>query len=198
MSVLLLMHAGRAYAQGGPVRHGFWLDYAEGQGWAHMTGDTAPRSAVHSGGITNIDLGWTFGSRVRVGVGAGQWARELGGGMETWLTSYGITAYYYPVARRSAFLQVEAGGSYYALVHVPWGGEAADTTYLSGTAWGATVAVGWDVRLGEIFTLRPRLAYSYGAPRSVRSADGTLLAAHWKDELLVIDVGMVLHPPDSW
>jgi hypothetical protein len=200
VSALLLMHSGRVDAQVGPVRHGFWMDVALGDGLAHMSSDTTP-SQTRNGVDFILDLGWTFGSRVRAGVGVGQWTSRWGAGKQTWLTSYGVSAYYYPVAHRTAFLEVAAGGSYYARVHVPWqflGADRADTTYLSGTAWGATVAAGWDARLGKHVSLRPRFAYSYGAPRNVHAADGTLLATRWKHDLLAIDVGLVFHPADSW
>ena len=198
VSALLLMCCGRADAQGGAVRHGIWVNLAAGDGWAHMSSDGQPKGATRNGSLFSFDLGWTFGSRVRAGVGASQWARELGGGNEDWITSYGVSAFVYPVAHRSVFLEAGAGGSYYARVHVPPDGERADTTYLSGTGWGATVAAGWDARIGDVFTLRPRLAYAYGAPRTVRYADRTLLATHWKQRMVSVDVGIVLHPPDSW
>lgn len=201
VSALLFAQLGRADAQGNRVRHGLWLEVGLGDGLAHFSSDTTPRSQTRNGADCTFDLGWTFGSRVRAGVSLGQWTSRLGAGKQTWLTRYGVSAYYYPIAHRTAFLQVGAGGSYYARVHVPWqflGADQADTTYLSGTAWGATVAAGWDAPLGRRFALRPRLVYSYGAPRNVHSADGSLLATHWKHDLVALDVGVVLHPADSW
>jgi len=157
-----------------------------------------PSGETHDGSIVSLGLGWTFGSQFRAGVGASQWVRELGSGNEDWITNYGASAFYWPIVHRSVFLEVDAGGSYDARIHLNPDGERADTTYWSGTGWGVALAAGWDARVSDLLTVRPRLAYSHGAPRRVHYADGTLLATHWKDDLLTIDLGLVLHPRDSW
>jgi hypothetical protein len=136
---------------------------------------------------------------VRAGIGVDQWMTSWAAGKNTWLTSFDILIYCYPLASRTLFLQAGAGTANYSVVHDPgFFAERADSTFLSGTAWGVTVATGWDVPLHGMFSLRPRLSYSYGSPRSLHSPDGTLLATGWKQGLLSLDVGVVVHPKDSW
>ncbi len=200
MSALLLTYNSSAHAQDGSARHGFWMDVALGDGLAHLSSDTL--AGQNRNGIDFIfDLGWTLSSRVRAGIGVDQWTSRWGAGEQTWLTSYNLSVYYYPLAHRTLFLQAGAGGSDYSVVHVPWqflGADRADTVYLSGSAWGATAVAGWDARLGSRVSLRPRFSYSYGSPRRLHAADGTLLATGWKQHWLSVDIGLVLHPADSW
>lgn len=197
---LLLADHNSARAQDDQARHGFWMDAALGDGLARLSSDTL--AGRNRNGIDFIwDFGWTFSSRVRAGIGVDQWTSRWGAGDQTWLTSFNFSVYCYPVAHRTLFLQAGAGSSDYSVVHVPWqflGADRADTVYLSGSAWGATGAVGWDAPLGRGLSLRPRVSYSYGSPRTLRAADGTLLATGWKQHWLSVDVGIVLHPRDSW
>ncbi len=194
LTALLLTYCELGCAQGRPERHGVWVDGALGAGWVHMSSDTlGGRSQNGIDGI--IALGWTFGSHVRAGIGWAQWTSGLGVGKRTWITSYDVLVYYYPIARRPFFLEAAVGSVDYSVVHAA--GERADSVYFSGTAWGPTVAVGWDASLGSMFSVRPRLSYSYGPPRSLHSPDGTLVATGWKQHVLSLDVGFVFHPPDS-
>jgi len=198
-ALLLTVHS-QMEAQEGRARHGPWADIALGYGLAHVASDTLA-SRNRSGFDVVADLGWTLGSRVRVGIGVDQWSSRWGAGDQTWQTSYNISLYYYPIAHRTFFLQAGAGVSNYSVVHVPWaflGSSYADTTYFSGTAWGATAAAGWDVPLSGSISARPRFSYSYGAPRSLRTDSGTLIATGWKQHWLSIDIGLVFHPASSW
>jgi hypothetical protein len=194
ISAFLLTNCHLAFAQARPARHGVWADGALGGGWVHMSSDTL-RGRSQNGIDGIMALGWTFSSRVRAGIGWAQWASGLGVGRQTWINSYDILVYYYPVPDRPFFLEAAVGSVDYAVVHAA--GERADSVYFSGSAWGPTVAVGWDASLGSSVSLRPRLSYSYGPPRSLHSADGTLIATGWKQHLLSLDVGFVFHPQDS-
>jgi len=194
VTALLFTYSELACAQDRPERHGVWVDAALGVGWAHTSSDTLRgRSQYGVDGI--IALGGTFSSRVRAGIGWAQWTTPLGGGRQTWITSYDILLYYYPIDQRPFFLEAALGSIDYSVVHAR--GERADSVYFSGSAWGPTVAVGWDASLGRGFSLRPRLSYSYGPPKSLHAPDGTLIATGWKQHLLSLDVGLVFHPPDS-
>src|SRR5882762_5994464 len=95
------------------------------------------------------------------------------------------------------YLQAGAASADYMVVRVPTGGERADSTYFSGTAWGITTAVGWDIPVHGSVSLRPLLSYSYGPPRGLHSSDGTVIATGWKHHLLSLDVALVFHPRDS-
>ncbi len=182
------------------MRHGVWLDGAMGYGWVHVSSDTLQgRSQNGIDGI--LALGWTISSRLRAGVGWAQWSTKWGSGRQNWVSRYDILAYYYPFVDHSFFVEGAVGSVDYAVVHVS--GERADSNFISGNVWGPTVAVGWDVRLGtgssvgSIFSLRPRLSYSYGPSRTLHSPDGSLIATGWRQQLLSLDIGIVMHPPDS-
>src|SRR5438034_9118294 len=109
MSALLLTYNSSAHAQDGPARHGFWMDVALGDGLAHLSSDTL--AGQNRNGLDFIvDLGWTLSSRVRAGIGVDQWTSRWGAGKQTWLTSYNLSVYYYPLAPRTLFLQAAPAG----------------------------------------------------------------------------------------
>jgi len=195
VGALLLTYSGSAYAQGHRARHGLWMDAALGNGWVHVSSDTL-RGRNQTGMDFTWDVGWTFSSRVRAGVGVDQWTSEWGGsGKQTWITSFNLLVYYYPLARRRFYLQAGATSADYMVVRA--GAERADSTYFSGTAWGVTGATGWDIPVRGILSVRPLVSYSYGPPRSLHAPDGTLIATGWKHHLLSLDLGLVLHPRDT-
>ena len=196
MSALLLTYCDRAHAQARPTRHGLWMDVGLGDGSLHVSSDTL-RGRSQNGIDFVWDFGWTLSSRVRAGIGVDQWTSKWGAGKQNWVTSFNILVYYYPLARRTFYLQAGAASADYMVVHVPGGGERADSTYFSGTAWGITGAAGWDIPVHGIFSVRPLLSYSYGPPRSLHSPDGTLIATGWRHHLLSLDLGLVFHPTDS-
>ena len=202
LTVLVFAYCNLANAQTGRERHGIWLDGALGPGWVHVSSDTLQgRNQTGIDGI--LAIGWTLGSRVRAGIGWAQWTSQWGAGKQNWVTSYDILVYYYPFPHRTFFLEAAVGSGDYLVVHVPAGGQRADSISLSGSAWGPTVAIGWDASLGRgrsvgsIFSFRPRLSYSYGPPRTLQSGDGTVLATGWRHHVLSLDIGVVMHPPDS-
>ena len=199
-SGLLLVWAFPAGAQGDRARHGLWGHLALGYGLASFASDTLAGDR-RSGFDFVFDAGFTPNSQVRVGIGVDQWASRLGSGKQTWLINWIGSVYYYPLTRRTFFLHAGAGVSDYSYVHLPWaflGSSFADTVYVSGAAWGATAGAGWDIPLRGGGTVRPRLEYSYGSPRNLHSANGTVVATGWRQHWLSLDVGLVFHPADSW
>lgn len=196
ISALLLACFDRTHGQALPTRHGAWMDIGLGEGSLHVASDTL-RGRTQNGNDFIWDFGWTFSSRIRGGIGVDQWTSKLGAGNQNWTTSFNILVYYYPLARRTLFLEAGAAHADYRAVHVPEGGERADRTYFSGTAWGITGAAGWDIPVHGIPLIRPHMSFSYGPPRSLRSPDGTVIATGWKQHLLSLDVAIVFHPEDS-
>lgn len=194
---LLLTVCNLAAAQARPVRHGIWLDGALGGGWVHGSSATVG-GQTQAGFDVVLAGGATLTSRVRAGVGVDQWTSRWGAGTQNWFTSFNVLLYFYPVPHRNLFLEVAAGNATYSVVHVPSGGERADSVHLSGSAGGALVAAGWDAPVGKGFSVRPRLSYSYGPPRDLQSSDGTPAITGWKVHSLSLSVGLVYHPPDSW
>jgi hypothetical protein len=198
-TALLLTYCDLAAIRSRPVRHGVWLDVAVGYGWVRVSSDTLQgRSQNGVDGI--LALGGTISSRLRAGVGWAQWSTKWGSGRQNCVTRYDILAYYYPFVDHSFFVEAAIGSVDYAGVHAS--GERADSTFISGHVWGPTVAVGWDVQLGtgssewSIVSLRPRLSYSYGPSRTLHSPDGSLIATGWRQRLLSLDIGLVMHQPD--
>ena len=193
LNALVLASSHLASAQAPPERYGVWTDLALGCGWVDMSSDTL-RGRSENDKDFIFALGWTISSHVRAGIGVAAWSHPMGAGRETWINRYNILVYYYPFTHRSVFLEAAAGPVDYLVVHAS--GETADTIYFSGNAWGPTLGVGWDLPLVGGFSLRPRLTYSYGPPRTLHS-DGTLIATGWKLHLVSLDLGVVMHPGDS-
>ena len=70
--------------------------------------------------------------------------------------------------------------------------ESADTTYFKGFGFTGTLGVGRDVQIGWL-VLSPRLAYVYGAPRTLHSPNGTAVATGSMQHMLEVSIAVVAH-----
>ena len=67
--------------------------------------------------------------------------------------------------------------------------ESTDTTYFKGFGFTGTLGIGRDVQVGWL-VLTPRLAYLYGAPRTLHSPNGTTVATGSMQHMLEASIAV--------
>src|SRR6185437_3508822 len=109
------------------------------------------------------------------------------------------SALYYPSRRGGLFFEGGLGLSDYRMLKGLHGGllfESADTTYFRGFGLTGTMGIGRDVQIGSSFAISPRVAYLYGAPRTLHSPNGARVAMGATQHMLQVSVAFIAHTPD--
>ena len=174
-----------AHAQDDSTRRGFWLSGDLGYGSAHVSCETCLIGPHLDGLDVLLGVGGTPSPRVRLGGVLEVWQHPLGDG-ETFQAITTITAslYYYPRIRSGVFFEGGIGHSDYRVVKGPLREgflfENAQSP-VGGSGWGATVGLGYDIRVSQGFSIGPRVAatlrWRRHAPFSPRSAAGERMDA---------------------
>src|SRR5437762_6713999 len=182
---LLGVTASVARAQYPQRREGFWIGFGLGYGSANITCGTCG-SGPRTGGVTAfLKLGGTPSRNVLIGGAVNGWSHSRGGATETMENVTG-SLYYYPVATSGLFL---SGGLGFSNYHV-------DTTpSTSGTGWGFTGGVGYDVRVGRNVSLTPVVNFVYGALADfdVATSAGLTTASGWTQNVVDLGLGVTFH-----
>jgi len=187
-----------AHAQDDGTRRGFWLSGDLGYGSAHVSCDTCLIGPHLDGLDVLLGVGGTPSPRVRLGGVLEVWQHPLGDG-ETFQAITTITAslYYYPRIRSGLFLEGGIGHSDYRVVKGPLREgflfENAQSP-VSGSGWGATVGLGYDIRVSQGFSIGPRVAATYGGVGTLRSPLEAPLASGWTQNVLSLGVRTILSP----
>ena len=175
-------------AQAAPSRHGGWLTLGLSYGSAHFSCDSCHTARHTDGTDVLLSLGGMLNPRWRVAANLEIWEHWFPGGdtlKET--TTAGVSAYYYPCVRRGFFLEAGSGLTDYRMLRGLHEGilfESADWTFFKGLGWGATGAMGYDLRVGHHSVITPRLAYTHGAIGGLRTPFGTTAANRWRQNVL--------------
>src|SRR6266702_8686454 len=149
---LLGVTAPTARAQYPQRREGFWIGFGLGYGSANVTCDTCV-SGPRTGGVTAfLKLGGTPSRNLLIGGAINGWSHTSGGATET-IGNVTASLYYYPVAASGLFLSGGLGFSTYNVNTSP---------SITGTGWGFTACVGYDVRVGRNVSLSPVANFVYG------------------------------------
>jgi len=179
------------------TRAGVWANAAIGYGAAHFSCDTCEPSRHVDGWDVIVAVGATPTQQLRLGIMLNIWDHTLSDGQrlrETTTASAWI--YYYPLARRTFFVEGGIGLSDYRFLKGLQKSiffENADTTYAKGTGMGGTFGAGWDIYIGHSrhFALSPRIAYVHGFPRALHSPDGAIVARGWTQDEISADLVFV-------
>jgi hypothetical protein len=176
-------------------RHGFWMNLGLGYGSARFSCDTCIGSQRLGGWTLSTELGGTLNPHVRLGAEGRVWLNGLKAGKKLpGVVTGTIVLDFYPRQRSGLFLEMGGGLSAYALgkgTGDPIEPYSRDTSYYSGTGWGLTLGVGWEVHKGR-GAFRPHIAYHYGAVRRLHSPNGAIVVTGWKQSLLSVELGFLI------
>ena len=198
--VLLAASYAPAWAQDDENWHGSWFSAQLGYGSARISCDTC-RSGPHLDGVTGLlALGGTPRPHVHLGAAWEFWENTLPDGQTVRvLVTVNGSAYYYPRIRSGLFIEGGLGLADYRMLKGVHDGvlfPTGDTTYAQGRGWGATVGLGYDVRVGCGSSIRPRVAYTHAYVGTLHSGLHRPLyaaaARGWKQNVLSVGVGMGL------
>lgn len=134
-----------------PERHGFWFSAGAGIGSRGLSCTECIGSQRERGFSGNLRLGGTVSPQLTFGANIIGWVRtnsEPSGGRHAVFGALMGVAQYYPVKRSG--LYVQGGGGYVVDV-------VDEEAVIHGV--GMTVGLGFDVRVGESFSLTPQFNY---------------------------------------
>ena len=175
-----------------------WLEFALGYGSLHAFSGTSG-GGRHMDGYSFLFGGGITRSHLYAGVLLDIWQHRFPDG-ETETANIAVTAsaLYYLSGCGGLFLEGGLGLSDYRMLKGLHGGllfESTDTTYFKGFGLTGTLGIGRDVQVGWL-VLTPRLAYLYGAPRTLRSPNGTTVATGSMQHMLEASIAVARTQPD--
>ena len=147
LGLLVLMTAGAAQAQS---HEGFWVGFGFGGGSLGIADGTDRDTGV----VGYVKLGGTINERLLLGVESNAWVKEQSGTTLTH-TNTSAVAYFYPSATNGFFLKGGLG----------WSRLSVEVLGISVTenGGGAVLGVGYDVRVGDNWSVTPVLNFNGGA-----------------------------------
>jgi hypothetical protein len=153
-------------AQEQPKHRGFWISFGVGGGW-NLSRNVGAEGRSAGGGAGFIRMGGTPSERLLLGGEIIGWGRSedgasLGRGNAT------FTAMFYPSVEAGVYLKGGIGGS--SIASTVSSGNTTTTVHDGG--FGATIGVGWDIRLARNFYLTPGVDFLY---QRVSDFDNTML-----------------------
>ena len=184
LGILTCIAAAGATAQGPHRRQGFWAGFGIGYGSANTSCDDCT-SGPRVGGYTAwLKAGGTLNPSVRLGVLADGWSHISSGVTET-MGNLTASVFLYPRASSGFFLTGGAGFSDYRLDTSP---------SITGTGWGFTVGLGYDLRIGGELSLTPVANYGWGGVGDLSYGDGGgFYTTGWKQNYLDFSLGLTFH-----
>jgi hypothetical protein len=181
--VLLFAGAVRADAQNDGRRHSFWAGFGLGYGSASFSCDTCHSDPWLGGYDFYFTGGETFSPHVRVGAELRRWFHWLKRGILPSSGTVTVLLSYYPRVRGGPLVEIGCGRSWYDLGK-PIESFSSDATYASGTGWGCTAGVGWELR-----SFTPRVTFAYGSGKRLQAPDGATMTTGWKQNVLLVEAG---------
>ncbi len=184
LGALLLVTGNAASAQYPQARRGFWFGFGLGYGSGNSTCDNCLSGPRVSSNTAWIKAGGTLNPRVRLGGLIDGWSNSSGGTTET-MANLTASVYLYPRPATGFFVTGGLGFSNYRVDTSP---------AITGTGWGLTVGVGYDVRVGREVSLTPAASYGYGSVGDiVVGAGGGTYATGWTQNFLDFGLGITFH-----
>ena len=158
LGLLVLMTAGAAQAQS---HEGFWVGFGFGGGSLGLDGGTDRDTGV----VGYVKLGGTINERFLIGWESNAWRKDQSGATVTHTNSSAV-AYFYPSAANGFFLK---GGLGWSRLSVEVSGIG-----VSENGGGAVLGLGYDVRVGDSWSITPVLNFNGGAFDGGNSSVGEL------------------------
>jgi len=161
----------------------FWIHVDLGYGTANVSCDLCA-SGPRLGGVTyGVELGGTLNPNVRLGGAFEAWTHGTGSAAED-MENLGVVMYYYPTSS-GLFVKGLVGLSTY---------HAAGFPAISGTGWGATAGIGYEVPIGRSATIIPFADYVLGNVGDLSYDDGTPFATGWSQNFVAIGLSFGFYP----
>lgn len=175
--------ASAAQAQYAQRRDGFWIGFGLGYGSADVSCDNCA-SGDRLGGVTGfLKLGGAPSRNVLIGGTVNAWSRSSGGATET-MGNVTASVSVYPVPASGLFLTGGLGFSNYDLDTSP---------SVSGTGWGLTAGVGYDIRVGRNVSLTPVVNFVYSGVGELQQSGGGTFATGWRQNVVDFGLGVTFH-----
>ena len=146
LGLFVLMTAGTAQAQS---HEGFWVGFGLGGGSLGIEG--TDRDTGFTG---YLKLGGTINQRFLVGLESNAWTKDQSGARLTH-TNTSAVAYFYPSASNGFFLK---GGLGWSRLSIEVSGIS-----VAENGGGAVLGLGYDVRVGDNWSITPVLNFNGGA-----------------------------------
>lgn len=153
-------------AQQQPKHNGFWISFGLGGGW-NLTRNVGVDQNSKPGGAAFIRLGGTPSEKLLLGGEVIGWGRDEAGSTLS-RGNVNLTAMFYPSVETGVYLKGGLGGASISTTVE----EGNTTTTVHDEGFGATVGIGWDVRLARNFYLTPGIDFLY---QRVSDTDNTIL-----------------------
>jgi len=170
-----------ASAQHPQTREGFWISFGLGYGSAHMRCDRGCADTT-VGGVTGfVRLGGTLNRHLLLGGEIDGWTHNYPG--TDLLGSITAALYYYPRPASGFFVKGGLGLSDY------W---FSNQGTVSGVGGGFVAGLGYDIRVGRMFSITPTGDFSYGSVGDVKSG-GLVKATGWKQAIVSFGLGATFH-----
>ncbi len=147
LGLFVLMTAGAAQAQS---HDGFWVGFGLGGGSLGIDDGTGRDTGV----VGYLKLGGTMNERLLLGVESNAWRKDQSGAT-VMHNNFSAVAYFYPKATNGFFLK---GGLGWSRLSVEVLGISA-----SENGGGAVFGLGYDVRVGDNWSITPVLNFNGGA-----------------------------------
>lgn len=180
---LLMLVASTARAQYAQRRDGFWIGFGLGYGTANISCDDCG-SGPRTGGVTGfLKLGGTPSRNVLIGGTVNAWSHSSGGATET-MGNVTASVSVYPLAASGLFVTGGLGFSNY---------DVNTSPSVSGTGWGFTTGVGYDIRVGRTVSLTPVMSFVFGGVGELQQSSGGTFATGWKQNVVDFGLGVTFH-----
>lgn len=166
LALAVLGAAGPVSAQSPREHRGFWISFGLGGGW-NLSRNVGLDSSSTGGVASYLRLGGTLSDKVLLGGEVIGWGRSVDGADLT-RGNVNVTAMFYPSVQTGVYLKGGLGGASLASTV----SEGNTTTTVHDEGFGATIGLGWDVRLARNFFLTPGIDFLY---QRASDTDNTIL-----------------------
>ncbi|MGH7547317.1 MAG: hypothetical protein ACREMM_03980 [Gemmatimonadales bacterium] len=181
---ILMLTAFAAWAQHPQRREGFWIGFGLGYGGADITCDNCVEGRREGGVTAFLKLGGSPSRNVLIGGALNGWSRERGGATET-MGNVTASVYYYPSATSGLFVTGGLGFSSYLVDTSP---------EVTGTGWGFTGGIGYDIRVGRNVSLTPVVNFLFGGVGDLELSGGAgTFATGWNQNVIDFGLGVTFH-----
>jgi len=176
--LVLTLGAFPAFAQQAPSRDGFFIGFGFGGGGGEVSGDTDA-----NGGTGWVTLGGTLSQKVRLAGDFNAFAANDDGTLNVGTST--LSVLFYPTVRSNFFLKGGIG-----LASASYTGPGPNAY---GGGFGSVVGAGYDIRLGQNFSITPQFTLFGGQTGDLVNDDGDAVRNDVSFGIATLSIGVVFH-----